>query len=178
MAGSDWPKPVFSRHGTARSTQFYLGTRRPCIESAATSLFPCYAQMVPFATPPNSRQLPFEQEKILEKRAKEETAAHKVRFPDYRFPPVRNKTKLPPRQRLGLPQREVKEGWPTTAEEEQRCDDICPHSRGQNSDFDRLVSLHEVVHSPKPVGTLTANATEASFSELAGGAGSFLRLHC
>ncbi|KDR73398.1 hypothetical protein GALMADRAFT_252018 [Galerina marginata CBS 339.88] len=73
------------------------------------------------------RQLPLEEKKIWEKRAKEEKAAHKVRFPDYRFRPVHNKNKAataPSAKSSGKADGRTKERQATTAEEEQRCEDI------------------------------------------------------
>ncbi|KDR79725.1 hypothetical protein GALMADRAFT_137502 [Galerina marginata CBS 339.88] len=73
------------------------------------------------------RQLPLEEKKVWEKRAKEEKAAHKVRFPDYRFRPVHNKNKAPSvssTKSLVKANGRTKERQPTTAEEEQRCEDI------------------------------------------------------
>ncbi|KDR79711.1 hypothetical protein GALMADRAFT_243779 [Galerina marginata CBS 339.88] len=74
------------------------------------------------------RQLPLEEKKVWEKRAKEEKAAHKVRFPDYRFRPVHNKNKTPsaPSSTKSSARADgrTKERQHTTAEEEQRCEDI------------------------------------------------------
>ncbi|KAF9558778.1 hypothetical protein CPC08DRAFT_616637, partial [Agrocybe pediades] len=37
------------------------------------------------------RQLPLEEKRVWEIKAKQEKAAHKARYPDYRFRPVHNK---------------------------------------------------------------------------------------
>ncbi|KDR77890.1 hypothetical protein GALMADRAFT_224334 [Galerina marginata CBS 339.88] len=88
------------------------------------------------------RQLPLDEKRVWEKRAKEEKAAHKVRFPDYRFRPVHNKGKnaasapAPASASTTTASTNTKSSSkstskpapkpkaPTTADAEQRCEDI------------------------------------------------------
>ncbi|KAF8957806.1 hypothetical protein BDZ97DRAFT_1588171, partial [Flammula alnicola] len=72
------------------------------------------------------RQLPLEEKRIWEVKAKQEKANHKAMFPDYRFRPVHNKNKNggvnDASAKDADPKR--KEKQPTTMEDERRCEEV------------------------------------------------------
>ncbi len=76
------------------------------------------------------RQLPLEEKRVWEVRAKHEKAAHKAQFPDYRFRPVHNKNKHLARgannasAAANADDSRRREKAPTTLEDERRCDEV------------------------------------------------------
>ncbi|KAF4611880.1 hypothetical protein D9613_003570 [Agrocybe pediades] len=76
------------------------------------------------------RQLPLEEKRVWEIKAKQEKAAHKARYPDYRFRPVHNKKKnanavtgLPSPESLYNTDRRTHKS-PEALEEERRCEEV------------------------------------------------------
>ena len=61
------------------------------------------------------RSLPLEEKRIWEIRAKQEKAAHKVMYPDYRFRPVHNKNKEKKKDRSAIS---------ATEDDERRCEEV------------------------------------------------------
>ncbi|KJA13818.1 hypothetical protein HYPSUDRAFT_485631 [Hypholoma sublateritium FD-334 SS-4] len=77
------------------------------------------------------RQLPLEEKRVWEVRAKHEKAAHKAQFPDYRFRPVHNKNKHlaagangAGAPAAGADETRRREKPPATLEDERRCEEV------------------------------------------------------
>lgn len=60
------------------------------------------------------RALPLDEKRVWEIKAKHEKAAHKARYPEYRFRPVHNKNK----------NKDKKDKQPTTIDDERRCEQV------------------------------------------------------
>ncbi|PPQ84722.1 hypothetical protein CVT26_014483 [Gymnopilus dilepis] len=70
------------------------------------------------------RSLPPEEKRAWEVKAKHEKAAHKIRFPDYRFRPVHNKNKLKSAIPSSKDDQTLRGKALITAEEERRCEEV------------------------------------------------------
>jgi len=70
------------------------------------------------------RQLPLDEKRVWERRAKEEKEKHKLQYPDYRFRPVHNKNKNKDKSGSAFVQPPKKEKPQQTREEELRCDQV------------------------------------------------------
>ncbi|TFK23768.1 hypothetical protein FA15DRAFT_445387 [Coprinopsis marcescibilis] len=72
------------------------------------------------------RNLPLEEKKVWEQRAKHEKAAHKIQYPNYRFRPVhnKNKKKADNSNDVSLNAGDEKKKHEVTQEEEMRCEEV------------------------------------------------------
>lgn len=70
------------------------------------------------------RQLPPDEKRVWEVKSKQEKAAHKIRFPDYRFRPVHNKSKLLKADSTSKEDAASKSKAVVTAEDERRCEEV------------------------------------------------------